>query len=187
MGSAFRSLSGNQAKKVVLNGSPSEHFGPQSAKPGLFSAGEPASAFEGSTSVVAGTVPRRWIGNGGGRRWGPGVRSSSVAASLQKVSGVHHGETDVGDAQWDALGARQLVVQLAILAALKLLEQDDIVHRHGSHVSPLHSIICVLITVLLSLHTIHTRACLMHDEWRIRWETQKMGDVFLVYMGEQSQ
>ena len=49
MGSASRSLSGNQAKKVVFNGSPSEHFGPQSAKPGLFSAGEPASAFEGST------------------------------------------------------------------------------------------------------------------------------------------
>ena len=60
------------------------------------------------------------------------------------------------------------------------------VHRHGSHVSPLHSIICVLITVFLSLHTIHTRACLMHDVWRIRWETQKMGDVFLVYKGEQS-
>ena len=96
VGSASRSLSGNQAKKVVLNGSPSEHFGPQSAKPGLFSAGEPASAFEGSTGVVAGTVPRRWIGNGGGRRWGPGVQSSSVAASLQKVSGVHPGETDFG-------------------------------------------------------------------------------------------
>ena len=48
---------------------------------------------------MAGTVPRRWIGNGGGRRWGPGVRSLSVAASLQKVSGVHPGETDVGGAQ----------------------------------------------------------------------------------------
>ena len=130
------------------------------------------------------------------------------------------------------LWARQLVVQLAILAAL--LEQDDMtfwarlfvvqpavqlawdgvrsvrrcawsalrrvlqtvlattrfslvelrVHRHGSHVSPLHSIICVLITVLLSLHIIHTRASLMHDVWRIRWETQKMGDVFLVFFGE---
>ena len=56
MGSASRSLSGNQAEKVVFNGSPSEYVGPQSAKPGLFSAGEPASAFEGSTGVVAGTV-----------------------------------------------------------------------------------------------------------------------------------
>ena len=96
MGSASRSLSGNQAKKVVFNGSPSEYFGPQSAKPGLFSAGEPASAFEGSTGVVAGTVLRRWNGNGGGRRWGPGVRSSSVAVSLQEVSGVHPAETDAG-------------------------------------------------------------------------------------------
>ena len=94
MGSASRSLSGNQAKKVVFNGSPSEYVGPQSAKPDLFSAGEPASAFEGSTGVVAGTVLRRWNGNGRGRRWGPGVQSSSAAASLQKVSGVHSGETD---------------------------------------------------------------------------------------------
>ena len=36
VGSASRSLSGNQAEKVVFNGSPSEHFGPLSAKPGLF-------------------------------------------------------------------------------------------------------------------------------------------------------
>ena len=43
---------------------------------------------------MAGTVLRRWNGNGGGRRWGPGVQSSSTAASLQKVSGVHSGETD---------------------------------------------------------------------------------------------
>ena len=73
VGSASRSLSGNQANKVVFNGSPSEYFGPQSAKPGL--AGEPASAFEGSKGVVAGTVLRRWNGNGGGRR--RGVRCAS--------------------------------------------------------------------------------------------------------------
>ena len=70
MGSASRSLSGNQAEKVVFNGSPSEYVGPQSAKPGLFSAGEPASDFEGSTGVVAGTVLRRWTGDGGGQRLG---------------------------------------------------------------------------------------------------------------------
>ena len=97
MRSASRSLSGNQAKKVVFNGSPSEYVGPQSAKPGLFSAGEPASAFEGSTGVVAGTVLRRWNGNGGGRRWGPGVQSASGAVSLKEVSvPVHPGETDSG-------------------------------------------------------------------------------------------
>ena len=62
----------------------------------FFSAGEPASVFKGTSGVVAGTVLRRWNGNGGGRRWGPGVQSSSVAASLQKVSGVHPGETDFG-------------------------------------------------------------------------------------------
>ena len=45
--------------------------------------------------------------------------------------------------------------------------------------SPLHSIICVLLTVLPSLHIIHTRVCLMHDVWLIRWETRKMGDVSL--------
>ena len=61
-----------------------------------FSAGEPASAFEGSTGVVAGTVLRRWNGNGGGRRWGPDVQSTSVAVSLQDVSGVHLGEIDSG-------------------------------------------------------------------------------------------
>ena len=73
MGSASRSLSGNQANNV-FNASPSEYFGHQSAKPGLFSAGEPASAFEGSKGVMAGTVLRRWNRNGGGRRWGPGVK-----------------------------------------------------------------------------------------------------------------
>ena len=35
-GSASRSLSGSQVKKVVFNGSPSEYSGPQSTKPGLF-------------------------------------------------------------------------------------------------------------------------------------------------------
>ena len=59
-----------------------------------FFSGEPASFF---TGVVADTVLRRWNGNGGRRRWGPGVQSSSDAASLQKVSApVHPGETDSG-------------------------------------------------------------------------------------------
>ena len=285
MGSASRSLSGNQAKKVVFNGSPSEYVGPQSAKPGLFSAGEPASAFEGSTGVVAGTVLRRWNGNGGGRRWGPGVQSFSGAVSLKEVSvPVHPGETDSGGfllessagallrrqslavrssffllrrkslavrssflrrrmiwavrsfvvlplglldlmlvvwavlvmmwmveyviqlvslselavlvprwMEWGIgrddtmLWTRHLVVQLALdavrcadfgeraVSALRRVLQTVLktrfslvvlrVHRHGSHVSPLHSIICVLFTALLSLHMIHTRACLMHDVW----------------------
>ena len=92
MGSASRSLSGNQAEKVVFNGSPSESSGPQSAKPGLFSAGEPASAFEGSTGVVAGTgslIKRRWSGGGGGRQLGPGIvgsRSSPGAVFVEQVS-----------------------------------------------------------------------------------------------------
>ena len=101
MGSASRSLSGNQAKKVVFNGSPSEYFGPQSAKPGLFSAGEPASAFEGTSGVVAGTVPRRWNGNGGGRRWGPGSRVAGPVSSA-KVFGPVSGyvEFDSGNTQF---------------------------------------------------------------------------------------
>ena len=92
VGSASRSLSGNQAEKVVFNGSPSEYFGPQSAKPGLFSVREPASAFEGSTGVVAGTgslIKRRWSGGGGGRQLGPGIvgsRSSPGAVFLEQVS-----------------------------------------------------------------------------------------------------
>ena len=53
-GSASRSLSGYQATKVVFNVSPSEYSGLQSAKPGLFSAGEPASVFTGTAGVVAG-------------------------------------------------------------------------------------------------------------------------------------
>ena len=92
MGSASRSLSGNQAEKVVFNGSPSEYFGPQSAKPGLFSAGEPASAFEGSSGVVAGTVLRRWNGNGGGRRRGP-VSQVAGLVSSGKVAGPVVGGT----------------------------------------------------------------------------------------------
>ena len=84
MGSASRSLSGNQAEKVVFNGSPLEYLGPQSAKPGLFSAGEPASTFEGSTGVVAGTVLRRWNGNGGGRRWGPVSRVAGPVCLLER-------------------------------------------------------------------------------------------------------
>ena len=96
VGSASNSLSGNQAKKVVLTGSPSEYFGPQSAKPGLFSAGEPASAFEGSSGVVAGTVLRRWNGNGGGRRWGPVSRVAgpgpAVGGTVQTFAGF---ETDL--------------------------------------------------------------------------------------------
>ena len=88
VGSASRSLSGNQAEKVVFNGSPSEYFGPLSAKPGLFSAGEPASAFEGSSGVVAGTVMRRWNGNGGRRRWGP---VSGVAGPVSPLKGLWPG------------------------------------------------------------------------------------------------
>ena len=101
VGSASRSLSGNQAKKVVLNVSPSEYFGPQSAKPGLFSAGEPASAFEGSTGVVAGTVLRRWNGNGGGRRWGPVSRVAGPVSSAKVFSPVSgYGESDSGNTQF---------------------------------------------------------------------------------------
>ena len=129
VGSASRSLSGNQAKKVVFNGSPSEYFGPQSAKPGLFSAGEPASAFEGSTGVVAGTgslITRRWNGRGGGRQGGPGIagsQSSPGAVSVEQVSapvllgesvscgvvsesGIHAGfENTLDDADFAGAGA----------------------------------------------------------------------------------
>ena len=101
MGSASRSLSGNQAEKVVFNGSPSEYFGPLSAKPGLFSAGEPASAFEGSSGVVAGTILRRWNGNGGRRRWGP-VSRVAGPVSFGKVFGPVSGyvESDSGNTQF---------------------------------------------------------------------------------------
>ena len=101
MGSASRCLSGNQAEKVVFNGSPSEYFGPLSAKPGLFSAGEPASAFEGSSGVVAGTFLRRWNGNGGRRRWGPVCRVAGPVSS-GKVFGPVSGyvESDSGNTQF---------------------------------------------------------------------------------------
>ena len=100
VGSASRSLSGNQANKVVFNGSPSEYSGPQPAKPGLFSAGEPASVFTGTAGVVAGTgslIMRRWNGRGGGWRGGPGIAGSRSpgAFSLEQVSApVLLGETD---------------------------------------------------------------------------------------------
>ena len=101
VGSASRSLSGNQAEKVVFNGSPSEYFGPQSAKPGLFSVREPASAFEGSSGVVACTVLRRWNGNGGGRRQGPVSQVAGILSS-GKVAGpvVGGAETEFNDAQF---------------------------------------------------------------------------------------
>ena len=85
MGGASRSLSGNQANKVVFNGSPSEYSGPQSAKPGLSSAGEHASVFQGSTGVLAGIVPRRWNGNGGGRRWRPVFQVAGPVCLLDRL------------------------------------------------------------------------------------------------------
>ena len=88
MGSASRSLSGNQAKKVVFNCSPSEYSGPQSAKPGLFLQENPP----GYAGVVAGTVVRRWNGNGGGRRWGL-VFLVTGAVSSGKVAGPVAGGT----------------------------------------------------------------------------------------------
>ena len=60
--------------------------------PGLFSAGETPSAFEGSTGVVAGTgslIKRRWSGGGGGRQLGPGIvgsQSSPGAVFVKQVS-----------------------------------------------------------------------------------------------------
>ena len=93
MGSASRSLSGNQAKKVVFNGSPSESSGP----PWPFSAGEPASASEGSTGVV---VLRRWNGNGGGRRRGPVSRVAGPVSSANVCGPVSgYVESDSGNTQ----------------------------------------------------------------------------------------
>ena len=97
MGSASRSLSGNQAEKVVFNGSPTECSDPQS--------GERASAFEASTGVVAGTVLRRWNGNGGGQHLGPGVHSSSGAVSLKEVSVPVESSAGAG-AETDSRGAQ---------------------------------------------------------------------------------
>ena len=97
---ALPALSGNQAKKVVFNGSPSEYFGPLSAKPGLFSAGEPASPCEGPARVVPGTVLRRWNGIGR-RRWGPVSRGAGPVSSgkvFGPVSG--HVESDSGNMQF---------------------------------------------------------------------------------------
>ena len=112
MGSASRSLSENHAEKVVFNGSPSESSGPQSAKPGLFFAGEPASAFEGSTGVVAGTgdlIKRRWSGGGGGRQLGPGIvgsRSSPGAVFVEQVSApVFLGENTPDNADFTGAGS----------------------------------------------------------------------------------
>ena len=83
----------NKNRRPSQTGSPSECSGPQSEKPGLFSAGEPASFFTGVAGVVAGTdsfITRRWNGRGGGRRWGPGVQSFSGAVSFGEVSGPVH-------------------------------------------------------------------------------------------------
>ena len=76
----------SRPKRLFLTVLPQNIFGPQSAKPSLFSAGEPASAFEGSSGVVAGTVLRRWNGNGGGRRRGP-VSQVAGLVSSGKVAG----------------------------------------------------------------------------------------------------
>ena len=64
-------------------------------------AGEPASAFEGSSGVVAGTVMRRWNGNGGRRRWGP-VSGVAGLVSSGKVFGPVSGyvESDSGNTQF---------------------------------------------------------------------------------------
>ena len=101
MGNASSFSKGIRAKRVSFNDPCSVLSVPQSAKPGLFSAGEPASAFEGTSGVVAGTVLRRWNGNGGGRRWGPGSRVAGPVSSA-KVFGPVSGyvEFDSGNAQF---------------------------------------------------------------------------------------
>ena len=114
-----RSLSGNQAEKVVFNGSPSEYYGPLSAKPGLFSAGEPASASEGSSGVVAGTVLRRWNGNGGGRRRGPVSQVAGTVSTGKVACPVSGGtaqtfpgfETDLRDVDATQFGGSAPVVE----------------------------------------------------------------------------
>ena len=81
--------------------------GPQSAKPGLISAGKPASVFQGYAGVVAGTVVRRWNGKGGGPRRGPGVLFAGAVSSGQVAGPVAGGtaqmlsgsETDLSDVE----------------------------------------------------------------------------------------
>ena len=96
---------GVEAKKVVFNGSPQNVLVPSQQSLASFSAGQPVSFFTGIAGVGAGTdsfVTRRWKGKGGGRRWGPGVQSSSGAVSFGKVFGPVAGgaETDLSDAQF---------------------------------------------------------------------------------------
>ena len=62
-----------------------------------------------------------------------------------------------------AVSALRRVLKTVLMTRFSLVVLR--VYRHGSHVSLLHSIICVLFTALLSLHIVHTRACLMHDVW----------------------
>ena len=98
------SPAGSASTRLFFNGSPSEYSGPQSAKFGLFSAGEPASVFQGSSGVVAGTVVRRWNGKGGGRRWGPRTQVSGAVSSGQ-VAGPVSGHAESGSGNMQFCGA----------------------------------------------------------------------------------
>ena len=128
VGSASRSLSGNQANKVVFNGSQNTLV-PSQQSLAFFSAREPASVFTGTVGVVAGTgslITRRWNGGGGGRRGGPGIAGSQLspgAVSVEQVSapvllgesvscgvvsesGIHAGfENTLDDADFAGAGA----------------------------------------------------------------------------------
>ena len=82
-------------------------------------------------------------------------------ARLFVVQLVWDGVRSVRKCAWS--GLRRVLLTVLAMTRFSLVELR--IHRHGSHVSPLHSIICVLLTVLTSLQIIHTRACLMHDVW----------------------
>ena len=92
VGNASSFLYGIQDKMFSYNGSCAEVSGPQSAKPGHFSSGEPASFF---TGVVAGTKDNRK------RRWHSVGGKDEVA---QVVSG-----TDVSDSASGSSGKTELV------------------------------------------------------------------------------
>ena len=64
VGNASSFLNGIQAKRVSFSGSSAGASVPQSAKPGLFPSGEPASFFTGVVAGTTGYRTRRWKSRG---------------------------------------------------------------------------------------------------------------------------
>ena len=137
VGSASRSLSGNEANKVVVNGFlPQNILVPSQQSLAFFSTGEPASVFEGTAGVVSGTdnfVGRRWNGKGGGRRWGSVFQVAGAVSSAKVLGPV---SSDSGNMQSCSFAVQRLRLLEPRLSSATRSFVVHLLHLFGSETGP---------------------------------------------------